>query len=124
MLADWKTYCRANGLEAEDDMVRVALDTGRQQTVRVEEGNESFHLVSLVAKRSIIETIADPSIRAWQLNRVVNLVGFRIDPKGHMIGECWVPKAGLSGEEFQLYVKTLASACDRFEHQLTGRDIE
>jgi hypothetical protein len=40
------------------------------------------------------------------------------------VGEALVPKAGLSTQEFQLYVRTVAVEADRFEFVLTGRDRE
>jgi hypothetical protein len=40
------------------------------------------------------------------------------------VGEAWIPKAGLTESEFQLYVRTLAIEADRFEYALTGRDSE
>ena len=124
MQPDWKSYCRTDGLKVEENDIEVSLDTDRRQSIRVEEDREAFHLISLVATKAIIERIVDASIRAWQRNRSVTLVSFRVDHKGRMIGESWVPKAGLTGVEFQLYVNTLAVECDRFEHQLTGRDVE
>lgn len=124
MQPEWTNYCRADGLKTEENGIQVSLDTGRRQNVRVEEDLETFHLISLVATKAAIDRLVDASIRAWQRNRLATLVSFRVDHKGRMVGESWVPKAGLTGDEFQLYVKTLAIECDRFEHQLTGRDVE
>ena len=124
MQPEWKNYCRTNGLKTEENDIQVSLDTGRRQNVRVEDDVETFHLISLVATKAIIDRLVDASIRAWQRNRSATLVSFRVDHKGRMVGESWVPKAGLTGDEFQLYVKNLAIECDRFEQQLTGRDVE
>ena len=41
-----------------------------------------------------------------------------------MLGEAWVPSAGLTAEEFRVYVHTVAAESDRFEQQLTGLDKE
>jgi hypothetical protein len=41
-----------------------------------------------------------------------------------LIAEAWIPKAGLTAEEFQLYVRTVALESDRFEYVLTGKDVE
>lgn len=54
----------------------------------------------------------------------MQLVGFRLDQKGRLVGEAWVPKAGLSRDEFLLYVKRVADECDLFEYHLTGNDRE
>jgi hypothetical protein len=40
------------------------------------------------------------------------VLGFRLDQKGRLVGEAWVPKAGLSRDEFLLYVKRVADECD------------
>ena len=50
------------------------------------------------------------------------LVGFRIDARGRLIGEAWVPKAGVTSSEFTSYLRAVAAECDRFEYQLTGSD--
>jgi hypothetical protein len=123
MASEWKRYCHGSGLKAEESVVVVSLDTGRKQLVRVEDGSESFRLISLVVKRAVMEKLPNASLDLWQLNRGLPLVGFRVDQKGNMVGETWVPKQGLNAEEFEIYVKTLASDCDRLEHQLTGRDM-
>ncbi|HEU5178897.1 MAG TPA: hypothetical protein VFU24_15710, partial [Burkholderiales bacterium] len=59
-------------------------------------------------------------LRAWRRNRSSQLVGFRVDQRGRLVGEAWVPKAGLSAQEFQVYVRRVAAECDRFEYLLTG----
>lgn len=41
-----------------------------------------------------------------------------------IVGEAWVPKAGLAREDFLLYVRRVAAECDLFEYQLTGKDRE
>jgi hypothetical protein len=41
-----------------------------------------------------------------------------------VVGEAWVPKEGLTAEEFQVYVRAVATESDRFEYALTGRDVE
>jgi len=124
MQVEWKNYCRTAGLKPLGEEIEVTFDTGRRQKVSVEENGDAFHLVSTVARQAIIVELPDASLRAWRRNRSLALVGFRVDGKGRMIGEAWVPKAGLTAIEFQLYVRTVATECDRFEHQLTGRDVE
>ena len=44
--------------------------------------------------------------------------------RGRVVAGAWVPKAGLTQEEFQLYVRAVAVESDRFEYRLTGRDNE
>lgn len=54
----------------------------------------------------------------------MQLVGFRMDQKGRLVGEAWMPKVGLGREEFLLYVRRVASECDLFEYSVTGKDCE
>ena len=65
---------------------------------------------------------APHAVEVWQRNRRLMLVGMRFDKQGRLVGESWVPKAGLVGDEFLVYLRTLARECDRFEFQLTGED--
>ena len=124
MQLDWKILSRANGFKINGDEICVSLGTGRKQVVQVADAEDTIHLLSFVARAVIVAQIEDAAIQAWQRNRAVALVSFRIDQKGRLLGESWVPKIGLNEIEFQLYVRTLAVECDRFEHQLTGRDVE
>lgn len=57
-------------------------------------------------------------------HRGTTLAGFRIDPRGRLLGESLIPKPGLSAAEFQHWVRVAAAECDRFEHALTGKDVE
>jgi hypothetical protein len=60
--------------------------------------------------------------RVWERNRRTNLVGFKIDARGRLIGETRVSKAGLTRAEFNVYLHATAAECDRFEYLLTGLD--
>ncbi len=63
-----------------------------------------------------------PHVAAWKRNRFSDLIGFKIDGRGRLVGEAWVPVAGLDAEEWALYVGTVARTCDRVEYLLSGRD--
>jgi len=122
MANEWLRYCRAKDFEVQDQTVTVSLPDGRRHRVRVEDAGETFQLASVVVSAAVGDQIENLPIRIWQRNRGTELVGFRIDRRGRWVGMRWVPKAGLSEAEFQLYVRTLASECDRYEFELTGRD--
>ncbi|AUX27009.1 uncharacterized protein SOCEGT47_075820 [Sorangium cellulosum] len=51
-------------------------------------------------------------------------LGFRLEDRGRLVGEAWIPKAGLSVEEFATCVRQVAVECDRLEYLLTGKDAE
>jgi hypothetical protein len=122
MANEWVRYCRAKEFEVQDQIVTVSLPDGRRHRVRVEDTRDTYELVSVVVGAAIGDTLEDLPLRTWKRNRGTELVGFRIDRKGRLVGMSWVPKAGLSEAEFQLYVRTLATECDRYEFELTGQD--
>ena len=87
MQPEWKNYCRTDGLKIEVNGIQVSLDTGRRQNVLVDDEVETFHLISIIATKAIIDRLVDASIRAWQRNHSATLVSFRVDHKGRMVGE-------------------------------------
>lgn len=124
MNADWKSLCSAEDMIVEDADVVINFGDDRSHRVRVRETDDEFVLRAFVVRQSVVASIPDLPIQVWQRNRAATLMGFRIDKRGRLVGEAWIPKAGLSGEEFQLYVRHLAVESDRFEYRLTGRDSE
>ena len=88
----------------------------------VSEDSDCYRLAAIVAGPAALSGVADAPIRIWLRNRESHLVGFRIDRRGRLAAEAWVPKAGLSTEELQLYFRTIAEEADRFEFALIGRD--
>ena len=124
MNPDWRELSRAAGFTPFDGGVEVRFDSGRSQRVDIEDHGDAFLVRSVAARAAAVNEIQSPAMLAWTRNRSVSLVGFRVDERGRRIGEAWVFKAALTAAEFQLYVRTVASECDRFEFQLTGRDVE
>lgn len=122
MVADWKSYCRASDLSIEGDTVLVHLPGSRVHRVSIHDEHDVFRLTSFIARAAIVAEIDAMPLKAWERNRGTELVGFKIDARGRLIGEAWVPKAGLTGSEFTAYVHAVAAECDRFEYQLTGSD--
>lgn len=124
MAADWTKLCRSAGLSVEGEAVEVKLAEGRHHRVSVRDAGPSYELQSIVARHAALRDVGDAPLLAWRRNRSSQLVGFRIDHRGRLVGEAWVPKAGLTAEEFQIYVRRVAAECDRFEYLLTGADSE
>lgn len=124
MNVDWKTLCHAKDMIIEDADIVVIFGNDRSHRVRVHETHDELVLRAFVVRQSVIASLPDLPIQVWQRNRAMSLMGFRIDRRGRLVGETWVPKAGLTGEEFRLYVRHLAVEADRFEYGLTGRDSE
>lgn len=122
MARNWRELC-AKISTVNGNEVTVPLSRNRRHVVTVEEQTDAFRLSAIVARPAAIAKIKDLAFRTWQRNRVTELVGFRMDKRGRLIGVSWVPKAGLSTAEFQLYLHTIAAECDRYEYELTGEDM-
>lgn len=102
----------------------ISLIGERRHSILINENEDCYCLIGMVLRRSAQESRRDLSIKVWTRNRAANLVGFRFKKNGDLIGECFVPKAGLTKEEFELCVKEVARECDRLEYILTGEDKE
>jgi hypothetical protein len=124
MAVNWKSFCDASDLTVEHSDVLISFGDDRSHRVRVSESDDEFLLRAFVVRQAVVASITDLPLQVWQRNRAVSLMGFRIDKRRRLVGEAWVPKAGLTGSEFQLYLRHLAVEADRFEYALTGRDSE
>lgn len=127
MSNDWRVFSEIAGFLTEDHTITFNLAQDRRQRVHIEDDREDGYIKiwSVAAKSSALKEIQEePELFAWRRNRLSDLVGFKIDSKGRLIGEAWVPTAGLCAEEWGLYVKALAQSCDRLEYLLTGKDLQ
>lgn len=122
MLVDWRNWSRPVGWQADGDGFLVPVGARRQRVTVVEDSGVTL-LRSRVARRAVLNSITEPELRAWQRNRVSELVGFRIDRQGVLIGESPLP-LGTGREEFTFLAFNLARAADRFEYVLSGKDEE
>lgn len=123
MVADWTSLCRSRGFVV--DGTHVVVDCGpRSHRVSVTDGVEAYDLRAIVVRQGVVRKHDNLSITVWLRNRATALVGFRVDEGGRLVAEAWVPKAGLTASEFQLYLRAVAQESDRFEYQLTGEDVE
>ena len=125
MVSDWREFCRRRrDITVEGDDVVVTFGNQRRHRLDVRESDEEYVLTGIVARQAIFTDVPDAALRAWKRNRSTQLVGFRVDRNGRLVGEAWVPKAGLDRDEFLLYVMRVATECDLFEYNLTGKDRE
>lgn len=124
MSLDWRRLCRAEGLQVQGDGVTVSFHGERRQRVRVLEADGAFLVYAVITGPAATRDLQDPALLAWQRNCLSRVVGLRVDDRGRLIGQAWVPLAGLEAHEFQLCVRTVAAESDRVEHLLTGRDVE
>ena len=125
MSADWVALSRSAGLSVDGDTIRSDLHNERHQLVHVgEDHGDLLRVWSIVARPAIVDGLDDVALRAWRRNRLSELVGFRLDVRRRLIGEAWVPTAGVTADEWAFTVRYVAKICDGFEYTLTGRDVE
>ena len=125
MTIEWKAWCRAqDDLTVRSDEVTVTLPGQRAHRVTIAHVDGGLVLTARVCTGATVSSLEEPELLVWERNRVAQLVGFRIDKHDVLLGESWVPEAGLTAEELVFYVRHLAAESDRFEALLTGRDVE
>ena len=125
MASNWREFCRRRDeLSVDGDGVVVSFESQRRHRLDVRETDQTYVLTGVVARQGVLADVPDAALSAWKRNRSTQLVGFRIDRRGRLVGEAWIPKAGLERDEFLLYVMRVATECDLFEYHLTGKDRE
>lgn len=124
MAVDWRKLCHAPDFTLDEPDLLIHFGDDRSHRVTIGERDDEFTMRAFVVRQSVVASIPDLPLLVWRRNRAVSLLGFRIDKRGRLVGEAWVPKAGLTESEFQMYVRHLAVEADRFEYSLTGRDSE
>jgi hypothetical protein len=122
MGAEWRDYCRKSNFDIEGDTVLVSLPGSRVHRVTIHDEGDQYRLASIVVRAAAIAELEALPLRVWGRNRHTNLVGFKVDARGRLIGEALVSKAGLTNAEFNVYLHATAAECDRFEYLLTGLD--
>ena len=123
MAADWLRFCKDRRCSIEHDAaIRVVLDDGRTHRIDVTESAAAWELMAVVAGARVVGGVEDLALRAWLKNRLSDLVGYRLDRRGRLVAEAWVPRAGTTAETFMFQVMMLAREADRFEFNLTGID--
>lgn len=124
-MIEWREFCvGAPDLIPDGAGVTVQFSNGRRQRIDIRPGDVVIELRGVVARRSVAMQIERVALVAWEHNRASSLVGFRVDDRGHLVGESWVPTCGLTRDEFLFYLRSAAASCDLFEYQLTGKDRE
>ena len=123
---DWRAFAKKAGYRPDGNTIIVALENSRSQKVAVEEQRDgsSLRLWSAIASKSRVEELGHlhPIEYAWERNRLSDLVGFSLDGRGRLIGETWIPSAGLTSAIFKLHLEEIARVCDWHEMRLSGED--
>jgi hypothetical protein len=123
MRGNWRDWARGIGWESDQDGFWVQLGARRQRVIVIDDESGSRLFRSRVARRAILNRVSEPELRAWQRNRVSELVAFRIDRHGVMVAETPIP-SDVTRDEWAFLAVNLARSADRFEYVLTGRDEE
>lgn len=124
MATDWRSMCDAQRMTVDNDDVIVKFDNGRQHRVHVVETDDTLEIHAIVARAAAVREVPELPQRLWIHNRAAQLISFRRDTRGRVAAHGWIPKAGLTAEEFRLIVQRVAAGSDRLEFILTGRDVE
>lgn len=121
---DWRRLTREPDFDIQGDAISVRLEGERGQQVFIEDANPTLLRVwSVAARPAMLQQLEEgPDLYAWRRNRHSDLVGFKTDNRGRLIGEAWVPTEGLNAGEWAVYVRAVALACDRVEYLLSGKD--
>jgi hypothetical protein len=104
--------------------VNVQFHNGRNHRVRITEAEETLELSAIIARRAIAKSIDGLELSVFRRNRGAQLVSFRIDTRGRVAAQGWVPWPEVTPDEFQLVLRQVAAESDRLEFLLTGRDVE
>lgn len=123
-MIDWRSICCSKDMGLEGEAIKVSFHGGRKHYVRTEEIDGELRIWSVIARRSVVEGQKNLQIRIWQRNHAARLVSYRIDERGRLIGEAWAPKAGLTQDELEFYIRSVAAECDRLEYLMTGSDMD
>jgi len=124
MATEWRRFWKPRDLAVDGGEITVQLAEGRHHMISVQETDDSFRLMGIVTRQAATAAIPNLLPIIWEKNRALQLVGFRVDRRGRLVGEVLVPRAGIDADEFQQCVRTLAAECDRIEYLLTGKDVE
>ncbi len=124
MAIEWRAMCDARRMQVDNDDILVTFDNGREHRVHVVETVDTLEIHAIVARVAAIREVPELALRIWRHNRSAQLVSFRQDTRGRIAAQGWVPKVGLTAEEFRLVVQRVAAESDRLEFILTGRDVE
>ena len=120
--ADWRDLSRGARLQIDGEGIRATAGKGREQFVEVDMTDDGFLVWSKVLPPRYVRALPDLATTIFTVNRLSELVCFRIDHRDWLVGEAWVPYDGLTVREWQFYVQKVATVCDRMEHVLAGVD--
>lgn len=116
--AEWSLY--------NDRLVVYIGDGQRHQDIRVQRQGADYVLTSVVLDSGTVKKETrrwyDLARLAWQRNAEHQLVTFGFDKYDRLVGQIRHPAEHLDAEELEIYVRTLARECDRFEYLLSGED--
>lgn len=124
MPTEWLRLCRGEGLSVEGDAVNVSFPDARRHCVRLAESADALCLSAVVVGAARAVEAEANEVVVWKRNQGTRLTSFRLDTRGRIVGEAFMPVVGLTAEAVRFRVRIVAEECDQFERALTGRDVE
>lgn len=119
MKEGWQQFVSGDGIKVlSGTRLKVTFPGGRSHKLRVSAEEDGWSL-----EGTIVEGFGDHPFEWMTANRSLRLCAMEMN-EGNLIGTAWIPKAGMTGEEFMMIATHLAAECDRLEFQLTGEDRE
>ena len=124
MAMRWLDLCRGPGLAIQGDTVEVSFRDGRKHRVRAEERDDTLFLSAVVVGAARAKEAEANEVLLWKHNHGTRLTSFRLDARGRVVGEAFMPLVGLTHEAVCFRVRIVAEECDHLERILTGKDLE
>jgi hypothetical protein len=106
--------------------VTVKFRSGRRQSIAAQRRRDHYVMTSVVLSESHVRNIGRAQLLPdlWERNRETAVVAFDLDRRGRLVGRIEQLADTLDRLELAFYIELLARECDRFEHVLSGLDVE
>lgn len=107
------------------DGLVVSFAGGRKQAITVKRLASRYRLTSNVLHKARVEQLGRLNIlkTLWTRNRLSNLVGFKLDRSGKVVGYIEHLADTLDPSDLAYSIEVLARECDRLEFILSGVDV-
>lgn len=111
-------------IRVDGPFVRVDLPSGRVQEIGFRIEGDVYIMESIVLPSRTVQSLKtrEVMVKAWERNRVTDLVTFDVDDKLRLVGRIRQLVDTIDQEELEFYIDSLARECDQFEYELTGKD--
>jgi hypothetical protein len=123
LIDDIRRGLAALGYKLDGSRFEVALPRERMQRLELAERDGVARLSTVVASAGAASRLDAGPLQLLFQNRYTELVQFGVDGRGRWIAETVLPPGAVTTAEIGLYVNALATAADRLEQVVSGRDV-